>query len=194
LWEQKSVNVKASCVLALDTVQDYMWCNRLNTDAQIVDRTWTKPPTEWIKCNVDCALFEAEGQFGVGICFRDNLGRLLQAHSMTFPYVATAAECEATALQQAIQIALDKGFNRVAFETDCQVVANAVLNNNLYVNELGSLLSTCRTLLSSNASYTLAFIRRQANRVAHSLARASILHASPSIFYHPPYCLLLWMK
>jgi ribonuclease HI len=170
-------------------VRDYRWCNHLNADTQTVDRTWAKLSTEWIKCNVDCALFEVGGQFGVGICFRDNLGHLLQDHSLTFPYVATTAKCVATALQQAIQIALDKGLNRVIFETDCQVVANVVLSNNLYVNELGSLLSTCRTLLASNASYTLAFIRRQANRVAHSLARASILHASPSIFYHPPYCI-----
>jgi len=134
---------------------------------------------------MDCALFEAEGQFGVSICLCDSLGRLLQAHYMTFPYIATTTECEATALQQAIQIALDK----VAFETDCQVVVNALLNNSLFVNELGSLLSNCRTLLSSSASYTLAFIRRQANRVAHNLARVSILHASPSIFNHPPYCI-----
>jgi hypothetical protein len=42
-----------------------MWCNRLNANAQTVDRTWAKLPTEWIKCNVDCALFEVEGQFGV---------------------------------------------------------------------------------------------------------------------------------
>jgi hypothetical protein len=47
LWEQKSVNAKASCVLYLDTVRDYMWCNNLNVDAQTVDRTWAKLPTEW---------------------------------------------------------------------------------------------------------------------------------------------------
>jgi hypothetical protein len=52
------------------------------------------------------------------------------------------------------------------------------LVNSLYVNERGSLMSNCGTLLSSNASYTIAFIRRQANRVANSLARASILHVS----------------
>lgn len=39
LWEQKSVNAKASCVLALDMVQYYMWCHRLNVDVQTVDRT-----------------------------------------------------------------------------------------------------------------------------------------------------------
>jgi len=55
LWEQKSFNTKASCLLALDTVRGYMWCHRLNVDAQTVDRIWAKLSSEWIKCNLDCA-------------------------------------------------------------------------------------------------------------------------------------------
>jgi len=108
---------------------------------------------------------------------------------MVFPSISTTAEGEATALQQALQIALDLGLNRVVFETDCQLVVNVVLSNSTYVNELGSLLSNCRAMLFSNASYALAYVRRQANRVAHNLARASILHASPNIFNHPPHCI-----
>jgi ribonuclease HI len=108
---------------------------------------------------------------------------------MVFPFLTTAAECEATALQQAVQIALDLGLNRVVFKSDCQLVMNAVFNNSAYMNELGSLLSNCRTLLLSNASYALAYVRRQANIVAHYLARASILHFNPSIFLHPPDCI-----
>jgi hypothetical protein len=189
LWEQKPVNAHAACVLALDIVRDFMWCNRPNDTMQSATPGWTKPQADWIKCNVDCALFEAEGKFGVGICFRDSLGHLIQAHSMVFPSISTAAEGEASALQQALQIALDLGLNPIVFEIDCQLVVNVVLSNSPYVNELGSLLSNCRTLLFSNATYVLAYVRRQANRVAHNLARASILHASPSIFNHPPYCI-----
>jgi len=64
---------------------------------------------------------------------------------------------------------------------------NVVLSNSSYVNELGSLLSNCRAFLFSNDTYVLAYVMRQANRVAHNLTRASILHASPSIFNHLPY-------
>jgi len=189
LWEQKPINTNTSCIILLDIVRDFKWCNRPNDNVQPATPVWSKPPTDWIKCNVDCALFEAERKFGVGICFRDSLGQLIQAHSMVFPSIPTAAECEATAIQQTLQISLDLGLNRVVFEIDCQLVVNAVLGNSSYVNELGILLSNCRTLLFSNASYALAYARRQANRVAHNLARASILHASPTIFYHSPYCI-----
>ena len=135
LWEQKPINAHASCVLALDTVHDYMWCHRLNDDVESATSVWYKPHADWIKCNVDCALFETEGKFGVGIFFRDILGHLLQANSMVFPFVTTAAECEATALQQAFQIALYLCLNRVVFESDCQLVVNAVLTNSSYMNE-----------------------------------------------------------
>jgi len=189
LWEQKPVNAHTSCVLALDTVHDFMWCNRPSDTLQPATPRWSKLQADWIKCNVDCALFKAEGKFGVGICFLDSLGHLIQAHSMVFSSISTAVEGEATALQQALQIALDLGLNRVVFETDCQLVVNDALSNSPYVNELGSLLFNCRALLFSNATYALAYVRRQANRVAHNLARASILHASPSIFNHPPYCI-----
>jgi len=57
------------------------------------------------------------------------------------------------------------------------------------MNELGSLLSNRRTLLLSNASYALVYIRRQANIVAQNLARVSILHSSLSIFFHYPDCI-----
>jgi len=114
-------------------------------------------------------LFKAEGKFGVGICFRDSLGHLIEVDSMVFSSVTTAFECEATALQDALQIALDLGLNWVVFENDCQLVVNAVLNNSSYMNELGSLLSNFRTLLLSNVSYALAHIKRQANILAHNL-------------------------
>jgi hypothetical protein len=73
---------------------------------------------------------------------------------------------------------------------------NDVLSNSPYVNELRSLLSNCRALLFSNVTYALAYVRRQANRVTHNLARASILRTSPSIFNHPPYCIdsIIWIK
>jgi len=114
----------------------YMWCYRLNDDVQSATPFWSKPQVDWIKCNIDCALFKAEGKFGVDICFRDNLGHLIQGNSMVFLYVTTAPKCEATALQQALQIALDLGLNQVVFESDCQLVMNAVLNNSSYMNEL----------------------------------------------------------
>jgi len=66
-------------------------------------------------------------------------------------------DCEATTLQQAIQIALNSGFDRGLLESDCRTLVNAVINICLYENGLWSLLSSCKVLLSSSGSYNLTF-------------------------------------
>lgn len=46
-----------------------------------------------------------------------------------------------------------------------------VLSNSSYVNDYEGLLSNCMALFFfSNASYALAYVMRQVNRVAHNLA------------------------
>jgi len=52
--------------------------------AASVTLSWVKPARNWLKCNVDCALFTIEGCFGVNICFRDNLGSFVQVRLMLF--------------------------------------------------------------------------------------------------------------
>jgi len=46
LWEQKPVNAHTSCVLALDTVRDFMWCNRSNDTMQSATPGWSKPQAD----------------------------------------------------------------------------------------------------------------------------------------------------
>ncbi|KAK2401271.1 hypothetical protein QL285_050877 [Trifolium repens] len=109
---------------------------------------------------------------------------------MIFPFVVTAAECEVTAMMYALKLALSNGFERVIFESDCQQVVNTLHKDCLYVNEVGTLLSTCSSFLISNANYNIAYVRRQANRVAHNLARASLFQSSPSVYhFYPPDCI-----
>lgn len=80
-----------------------------------------------------------------------------------------------------MKIADDRGYERVAFESDNRHVAHAVLSGCIYENDLGIIVSSCRSYLSKHASFIQAFIRRQANRVTHNFVRASVFHSSSSI-------------
>ncbi|KAK2415048.1 two-component response regulator ARR10 [Trifolium repens] len=154
------------------------------------ESTWKKPAATWLKSNVDGALLASEGKCGIGICFRDSSGSLVQAHTMVFPFDVTAAECEATALKYALLFAMTNGFERLNFESDCQHVVSALINDCMFKNELGTLLAICRSILSSNSSYNIEFIRSQANRVANNLVRASLSQSSPVVnYYYPPNCI-----
>ncbi|KAK2379004.1 hypothetical protein QL285_066849 [Trifolium repens] len=84
-------------------------------------------------------------------------------------------------MMHALKLALSNGFERVIFESDCQQVVNALRNDCSYANELGILFSTCSSLLISNGNCNIAYVRRQANRIAHNLARASLFQSSPSV-------------
>lgn len=56
-----------------------------------------------------------------------------------------------------------------------------MLSGCIYENELGTIITCCRSYLSDHASFKLAFIREQANRAAHIFARASVFQSRPSI-------------
>ncbi|MCH86393.1 replication protein A 70 kDa dna-binding subunit, partial [Trifolium medium] len=119
----------------------------------------------------------ADKCFGIGVCFRDNSDTLVLVRTLCLPHVVPAIESSTFLI--AVQIALKSGYAQVNFESDSQYVVNAITNDDVYVNEPDTVLTNCKSLISSNASYNLAFIRREANRVAHNLARASILQSSP---------------
>jgi ribonuclease HI len=90
-----------------------------------------------------------EGKFGIGICSRKSSGSfVLQAQIMVFPFLASAIECEATALQHALLIVVYCGFECVKFKSDCQMVMNSIDNGCIYPNELESLLSIEPLILS----------------------------------------------
>ncbi|KAK2453306.1 two-component response regulator ARR10 [Trifolium repens] len=145
IWENKQVNPVTSCMLALDIIRDFNWCrNMLNMDPALTHvLTWEKSSANWLKCNVDGAIFITKRKFINGICFCDSMCSFVQAHTMIFPFVVTTAECEATAMKHALGLALSNGFERVIFESDCQHIVNTLHNDGLYANELATLLSSC---------------------------------------------------
>jgi nitroreductase len=76
------------------------------------------------------------------------------------------------------------------FELDSKVVVDNFHSNKIDDTELGDIISHCRRLFSScynNSS--VEFIRRQANEVAHRLAKTASYIASPQIIVDIPYCI-----
>lgn len=49
-------------------------------------------------------------------------------------------------------------------------------------SEFSSIIRSCMVLLNQAVIFSVKFVRRQANKVAHALARASCFHASPTIW------------
>jgi hypothetical protein len=78
-----------------------------------------------------------------------------------------------------------RNIQQVQFETDSKIVADAILHQHGGFSEFCLLIRHISNLLLSNANFSVKFIKRQANMVAHTLARAFLgLIVVPLRHYH----------
>jgi hypothetical protein len=155
--------------------------------------SWTTPPTGVIKCNVDAAIFH-NNTVGYRMCFRNSVGHFLMGKSAHLHSSVSVLEAEAIALLAVINTTISLGYHNVMFETDSNSLADAINSSSSFNNELGDLLVQCGGLLATNFDFVVSFIRRQANRVAHSITRASLCHPSHHVFYivsHDVYSIII---
>jgi hypothetical protein len=69
-------------------------------------------------------------------------------------------------------------------------VVDCLHSDTANVSELGAIINDCRRILATDfVNSHVKFIRRQANEVAHSLARVAPLLASFHIFSDIPTCI-----
>jgi hypothetical protein len=67
-----------------------------------------------------------------------------------------------------------RGLSQVVFETDSKSVVDAVQHFRGGSSEFSSIIGHNNNVLLLNPNFMVKFIKRQANMVAHTLARAAI--------------------
>ena len=88
--------------------------------------TWTPPPPNSYKINVDGAVFAAHELAGVGILIRDDGGRLVGACSKKLLAPLGAVEAEAKAIELGLQFAKDMLIQEFVLESDSLILVNAL--------------------------------------------------------------------
>lgn len=116
------------------------------------------------------------------MCFRDSMGVLLLGKSDFYYSSATVLEAESFGLLDAIKVAISHGMHDIMFKTDSKILSDAIATTTIPINEFGDLVTQCRRLLLNRPDFVVSYVRRQANRVAHSIVRASLSHPSPISF------------
>jgi ribonuclease HI len=159
-----------------------------NTQQQQVVQ-WQKPPIGWFKCNTDASFHGNSNQTSAGWVLRDHMGRFVMAGTTWIQGKCSILEGEAIALHEAIKALEHRRFTHVIFESDSKNVVDAIHNLRFGNSEFSSVICNIRNALSLNQNFKVEFIRRQANMVAHTLARAAILWASRRIFDVLPLCI-----
>jgi ribonuclease HI len=150
---------------------------------------WEKPMFGWYKCNVDAAFHKNLNKTSTGWCLHDHIGRFVMAETTWIDGSCSIVEGESIALLEALKVMGQRGYSHVIFETDSKNVVDAIYHFRGGVSEFSSFVSNINSLLSCNQNFMVKFVKRQANMVAHTLARAAISWSRRCTFETLPLCI-----
>ncbi|KAK6151805.1 hypothetical protein DH2020_014440 [Rehmannia glutinosa] len=195
VWEQKHLAATGTVHSALCILTD--WGNngiREQTGDDEISAVqihqWRKPDFPYLKCNVDAAFCQNRKCTGIGMILRNDQGELVVARTMCFPGLYYVREAEAMGVREALSWIYGLGIQQVVVETDAKYVVDGLSSLEKGMTEYDSILQECRVLLHSEPAFSVDFVRRSANKVAHELAKESFSFDSPSVWSSPPLCIV----
>jgi ribonuclease HI len=163
---------------------------RQNTTQQQPNIVWQKPSFGWYKCNVDAGFHKELNKTSFGWCLRDHSGRFIAAETSWINGNCSVLEGEAIALIEALRAMDQRGISHVIIESDSKSVVDAICHFRGGGSEFSYLISHINNILLSNTNFVVKFIKRQANMVAHTLARAAISWSRRCTFDSLPLCIM----
>uniref|UniRef100_A0A803PSJ2 RNase H type-1 domain-containing protein n=1 Tax=Cannabis sativa TaxID=3483 RepID=A0A803PSJ2_CANSA len=189
VWNKKnsSVNdVLVSASITLDhwrKAQDKFTLSSLSpNNSDDGAELWTKPANNYIKINIDAALFHHEDSYGFGIVARDDLGKLIEARTCYKAGNYSAEVVEELGIKEALSWIKSNNWQKVEVETDSLLVVQAIRSDHNMSSTFGLITKDCHALLLSLTDVNLCFIKRSANQVAHAVARHARFLPGCSIF------------
>ena len=108
---------------------------------------------------------------------RRNDDQFYACKMLRMPLSYSVKKAEALALREALLWALSLKLVDVEFKTDSLLVVNSLSSHSLDCSEYGFLISNC-VRLRGNGNYSIRFVKRQANKYAHVLARHACFNDS----------------
>lgn len=109
---------------------------------------------------------------------------------MNIPGTVTVLEAEARGVHETLNWIDVLNLQKISIESDSELVVKAVENEVQYYLEVGHSLDFCREKFKQRDDLSLSHIKKQANLVAHQLARGPCLLNSSTEYLSPPNFLL----
>ncbi|KAE8816381.1 Glutamyl-tRNA reductase 1, chloroplastic [Hordeum vulgare] len=133
---------------------------------------WQPPRDELIKINLDGAFTPGNSYSGWGIAARDTHGTLLVARAGRKEQVTDAFGAELHALAAAVTTATEIGAIRVIFETDSQLLVEAMDVSRADASPYAVIIEDLKYQLKIWFAYwNITVCKRNVNTVAHELAQ-----------------------
>jgi ribonuclease HI len=133
---------------------------------------WEKPVPSCYKLNVD-AYFFPNGTGSVAAVLRDHKGRAVAGKTWIGDNFLNATTAEASALLRGLQLVEDLGCAPVIIESDCLELVQAFNGEREVWSPYSAILSDCYLMAQGIGNILVQHCPREANGVAHTLARYS---------------------
>ncbi|KAK2365042.1 hypothetical protein QL285_089842 [Trifolium repens] len=162
-------------------------CTVTHTEQQQI---WRKPMAGRVKCNIDASFPVNSDRVGIGICVRDENGAFILAKTEWFSPKSDVHVGEALGLLAALNWVHEFNSGPVEFELDSKRVVDRFHSSSRDFTEFGVIMDHCKLIFSTYyRNSSVEFVRRQANEVAHNLAKAATLSASVQVLVDVPNCI-----
>jgi hypothetical protein len=131
------------------------------------DISWSLPPKEALKLNVDAHSL-SDGRWGIGLLLRRDDGSVVGAVTRVQMGSDCALLAEALGLQEAVNLIQQWNLHKVVIEMDAQ---NAAHSRSQHRTIWGRIVDQCAKKMKDRNDITLVWTRRCSNMAAHDLAK-----------------------
>lgn len=179
VWESKTMNPELA--MQWSSIQVTQWrevqCLKYSSpmvrhqNHQGIMVHWKPPEAGALKVNADASVFTGSLSYSVGMVLRDHTGGFCKARNLRKNGEVSVFEAETEGVLAAIRWVMELCISNVAVESDSMLTVQALRNGTQNFLEVGNILQESRILLESRPDIVVSFVKKQANKVAHLLAR-----------------------
>ena len=198
VWDDKLISPAIATDWSMRAVKEWQQAQKNRPD-QVNSRestvlkksvSWRPPDAGSMKINVDASLSKESDSYAVGMVIRDDKGVFVEDKVTRLEHMEQALDAEARGVLESLRWAVEKGLQRVCVETDSLLTVQALQKNSVGVLEVGHVLEERLKYLQEHPQFSIVFVQRQANKVAHEMAKYPCSVGSFLLFTSPPDMLL----
>lgn len=193
VWEDRIISPAAAMESSCRQVKEWRDARKVitgtsngNGSLRKLECKWRAPATGTFKLNVDASFFAGANSFSIGMVLRDQHGTFVEGRTLSLPCPTTVMEAECLGIREALSWVKVMNCRKVQVESDSLDSIRALRGENVSLLEVGHIIDHCKMLLKDLVGVSVNHIRRQANKVAHGLARIPCSINCHIVFLSPP--------
>ncbi|GKV23955.1 hypothetical protein SLEP1_g33625 [Rubroshorea leprosula] len=160
--------------------------SRSRADGKQQQSSWVRPPTGFLKVNVDASFSPQTGCAALAMVGRNFKGEICVGESW-LAMASSPLMAEAVALCKAAKYMESMGAQNVLFESDNQALILSLLQAHKPIPwEIKSIILALREISHRHPQFMISFIPRKDNKVADWVAKQSLKGQCPFFWAHRP--------